>query len=104
MPEIKWRKVKPSTRWNPADAGEELIGTYQGSRTGQGAFGVYVAHFVLTEHGMRTVSGCVIDQLFANVAEKYNKPVKIVFNGRKAFQGAEGDEREIKLFDLYVED
>lgn len=104
MSEIKWRKVKPSQRWNPTEPGDELIGTYQGARAGQGLYGPYVAHFVLTEHGVQTLTGCVIDQLFANVPDKVGKAVKVVFLGRKSFQCADGGDREIKLYDLYVED
>jgi hypothetical protein len=104
MPEIKWRKVSSSTRWNPRDKGDELIGIYKGSRVGDGAYGVYTAHFVLTEHGMKTLTGCVIDQLFASIPEHTDKSVKVVFMGRKEFNGADGDTREMKLFELFVEE
>ncbi len=59
---------------------------------------------MLTEHGVKTITGCVIDQLFAAIPDHTNKSVKVVFNGRKEFSGPDGDAREMKLYDLYVEE
>lgn len=93
-----WHRVKAPRPWRPKP-GEELIGVFLRTDVREGQFGPYRVHYIKARGQILTVSGTVLNDLFALLADETK--VKLVFLGKKSTQ-ASG--REYKDFELYTQE
>lgn len=100
--ERRWRKIDAPKPWRPRP-GETLVGIYAGASKKVGPHGEYSVFFVRDENYPTswTINGARIEALFVSVQP--GARIRVVFNGREEFVGAEGVVMEAKDFDLYVE-
>jgi len=99
LKDMKWRKVSAPKPWNPKENGAELIGYYAGRTKRDGKFGQYEVMTVIVPYkGMLLVSGTVLIQLADAAMLSRGDAVRIVFVERKQLD----DERQMKVFELYV--
>lgn len=99
LKDMKWRKVHAPIVWRPKDDGEELIGYYAGRSLRDGTHGQYEVATVLVPYkGAFLISGTMLIQLLDSAMISRGDAVRVVFKGRKPLE----DEREMKLFELYV--
>lgn len=93
-----WNRVKAPKAWHP-EVGEEITGTYLGSRLRNGSYGDYIVHFIRQHNNhVYFVSGSILNDLFALLGE--GEEVKLIFTGMKT---SKTSGNEYKTFELYSE-
>lgn len=98
LKDMKWRKIHAPTAWRPTEE-SELTGYYVGRTKKDGQFGQYEVMLVAVPYkGTYTISGTGLIQLCDSAQLCRGDAVRVKFNGRKQLT----DEREVKLFELYV--
>lgn len=100
-----WKKVEAPKTWCPKHNGEELAGFYGGRTTRTGRFGQYEVLLVhVPGRGSFMISGVRIIQLADASCAEPGDPVRVIYLGLNMIESADGEARNMKLFDLYVSD
>lgn len=98
----RWQKVEAPRNWRP-NPGDEVVGIYAGSQIKDGEHGPYFCAFIRPDNGrdVVTATGARLQALFVSVMP--GARIRLVFNGRETFVAKEGEVREMKEYELYLE-
>lgn len=98
-----WKPVEIPKTWRPRTLGEELVGFFGGKSVRNGAYGQYEVVLVhVPGRGSFMLTGVRIVQLADASGVDVGWPVRIVWHGTKKIDTDDGEERRMKLFDLFV--